>query len=123
MPSLLVVEDDRMLGEALVLLFRTEGYDVRYARDGADALDALASERPDLIVSDVMMPRLDGLELVASVRSRGWNTPIVLISANQALPGHPGVQFLPKPFDVDQLLDLVDEALREPNQRRDGTGD
>lgn len=120
MPSLLVVEDDRMLGEALVLLFRTEGYDVDYARDGVDALDVLKERRPDLVVSDVMMPRLDGHELVDAIRERGWDMPIVLISANQATPRHPGVRFLPKPFDVDRLLDLVDHALDEHTSGADG---
>jgi DNA-binding response OmpR family regulator len=119
---LLVVEDDRMLGEALVLLFRTEGYDVRYARDGVDALTAVDSEVPDVIVSDVMMPRLDGHELVASVRGRGFSTPIVLISANHAAPRHPGVSFLAKPFDVDRLLELVDEVMRAANHRNGAAG-
>lgn len=110
-PTVLLVEDDRSLGAALVSLFASEGYDVDYVQDGVCALDRVESNRPDVVVTDAMMPRLDGLGLVRSLRERGCTVPIVMISANNVDPKPTGVHFVAKPFDIDRLLTAVDEAM------------
>lgn len=110
-PLLLLVEDDPQLGEVLYSLFDGEGYTVRLASDGIHALAEISNHPPDVIVTDAVMPRLGGLGLIASLHSNGLHVPIILISANARDPQLEGVRFIPKPFEIDQLLDAVSSAL------------
>jgi two-component system OmpR family response regulator len=112
-PTLLLVEDDRSLGAALISLFSSEGYDVQYAEDGLFALAQVQECTPDVVVTDAMMPRLDGLQLIKLLREQGVRVPVILISANNVDPRQPGVRFLAKPFDVDRLLTVIHEAIME----------
>jgi DNA-binding response OmpR family regulator len=109
-PTVLLVEDDRTLGAALVSLFSGEGYEVDYAADGVVALEHIETYRPDIVVTDVMMPRLDGIGLVKSLRERGHQVPVIMISANNVNPQQPGVRFVAKPFDIECLLAAVHDA-------------
>ena len=68
---ILVVDDDRAVRESLRRSLSFNGYSVDLAQDGVEALDAIANERPDAVVLDVMMPRLDGLEVCRQLRSTG----------------------------------------------------
>jgi DNA-binding response OmpR family regulator len=108
-----LVEDDRSLGIALESLFSSEGYDVQCAEDGLFALARVSECKPDVVVTDAMMPRLDGLGLIELLRKQGVRVPIILISANNVDPRQPGVRFLAKPFDVDRLLTVIHEAILE----------
>jgi CheY-like chemotaxis protein len=109
--TVLVVDDEPAIREVIATLLEDEGYLVRHAKDGLEALDAISGDQIDLIVSDVVMPRLDGASLVRKLRGRGHLTPVVLMSAVYADVDLPGVRFVPKPFEIDRLLGTVASAL------------
>jgi CheY-like chemotaxis protein len=109
--TVLVVDDEPAIREVIATLLEDEGYLVRHAKDGLEALDAINGNRIDLIVSDVVMPRLDGASLVRKLRRGGHLTPVVLMSAVYADVDLPGVRFVPKPFEIDRLLGTVASAL------------
>jgi CheY-like chemotaxis protein len=117
--TVLVVEDEDSIREFLRSALESEGYFVVAAADGAEALDICQHVRPDLILLDLMMPRLDGLGFLHEFRRRSAtaDVPIYLMSAVRTAADHAqaaGVSgvFL-KPFDLDDLLDTVDRALRQ----------
>jgi CheY-like chemotaxis protein len=113
-PSILVVDDEPTIREILAAVLADEGYRVRTARDGQEALallDGPDGAAADLILSDVMMPRMTGVELVGRLRARGDSVPVVLMSANHAGDDLPGVRFLAKPFDLDDVSAAVRRAL------------
>jgi CheY-like chemotaxis protein len=102
----LVVDDERYIVDLLTDLLEDEGYRVLCASDGQAALEVLNHEQPDLIVADVMMPRVDGLRLLALIRERHGTLPVILMSA-AVTPQSDHVTFLRKPFDIDHLLGLI----------------
>jgi CheY-like chemotaxis protein len=117
MPQILVVEDDDAIRGLVTEVLRDDGYDVREATNGVEALDQLRLERPDLIVLDLMMPVMDGWAFVEECRRKPDcdDVPIVVTSASHDLPRTAerlrsfGVRTcLAKPFDVDGLLALVE---------------
>ena len=77
---ILIVEDDPRTSASVALYLRHAGYDVIEARDGVSALDAAASERPDLVVLDVMLPGADGFEVCRTLRQSG-STPVIMLTA------------------------------------------
>ena len=105
----LVVDDEPALVDILVEILTEAGYDVSRAGDGLTALAMVERERPALVLSDVQMPRLDGLGLAAHLRQR--SIPVVLMSAVRWPHQMTDVAFLAKPFDLDDLLATVDAAL------------
>ncbi len=109
----LIVDDERYIVDLLTDLLEEEGYSVKRAYDGVAALEAIDRQIPDLILADVMMPRLDGLALVGSLRERGLTIPIILMSA-AVTPRYSDVTFVPKPFDIDHVLHVIARALRRP---------
>jgi CheY-like chemotaxis protein len=109
--TILVVDDEPVIREVLAALFASEGYVVRTAADGQAALEAIATERPDLVLSDIAMPRLDGWGMVEGLRLIDASVPIILMSAAQRFRPAADVEFIAKPFDVDVLLALVERAL------------
>jgi DNA-binding response OmpR family regulator len=111
--SILVVDDDHVMVELLVALLDEEGYRVRYAFDGRDALHEIARIAPDLVLADVMMPEVDGLSLLRQVRQLGCVMPVVLMSAVSIEVDEPGTPFLRKPFDLDTLLAVVHDTLHD----------
>jgi DNA-binding response OmpR family regulator len=110
-PVVLVVDDERPIVDLLQDLLQDQGYEVRRAYDGMTALQLIEREQPDLVVTDVMMPRLDGLALFNEIRTRTPTLPVILMSA-AVTPRKIDATFVPKPFDIDTLLDLVDEKLQ-----------
>lgn len=117
MSTILVVEDEYAVAELLRDTLADEGYTVLVSADGRDALDTLDSQRVDLILSDVMMPRLDGRGLTRALRAdpRHRATPIILMSAGPGTgldPTRDGFDaFISKPFNLYELLTIVDELL------------
>lgn len=107
---ILVVDDERFIVSLLTEILEEEGYLVRVASDGEAALRLIESVRPDLVVADIMMPRLDGLTLASMLRSSSHPIPVILMSAAVTPRSH-GVSFIPKPFDIDVLLGVVGEVL------------
>jgi two-component system response regulator MprA len=112
-PTVLVVEDEPVIRELMAILLEDEGYAVRQAVDGLEALEMLEHRGVDLVLSDVKMPRLDGASLVNRLRSRGDAIPVVLMSAVYAEVDLPGVRFLRKPVNCEHLLTIIAAALRE----------
>lgn len=109
--TVLVVDDEPLIRGIVAELLEDEGYAVQCAGDGVEALAVVEAAAIDLVISDVVMPRLDGRALARRLRARQERLPIVLMSANRAESGIPGVTLVPKPFNLDQLLDAVDAAL------------
>jgi DNA-binding response OmpR family regulator len=113
--TVLVVDDEPTLRNLLADTFAEVGFHVRAAADGIEALSEAERERPDVVVSDVVMPGLDGAALADLMRERG--VPVILLSAVYDAVDLPGVSFLPKPFDLDELLDVVASVLETGHDR------
>jgi two-component system, OmpR family, response regulator MprA len=105
--SILIVDDDHDVADLLADLLDEEGYRVRCAFDDQAALREIEREAPDLVVVDVLMPHGDGLTLTNQMRARGIGIPVVLVSAVYADVDVPGVQFVPKPFDLDYIIQVI----------------
>src|SRR5215469_6636946 len=116
-PSVLLVEDDEDLGELLRELFLQVGWDVRLEHNGEAALRSLEHSRPDVMVTDCMMPQMGGFELLERVRSQPdlESLPVVLMSGADSMlegPAKSRQVTLRKPFDPEKLVDLVRRVLR-----------
>ncbi|MBA3906177.1 MAG: response regulator transcription factor [Pseudonocardiales bacterium] len=115
---ILVVDDDRAVRESLRRSLAFHGYDVELASDGQAALECVAGKRPDAMVLDVMMPRLDGLEVCRRLRSSGDGLPILVLTARDAVSDRvAGLDagaddYLPKPFALEELLARLRALLR-----------
>jgi DNA-binding response OmpR family regulator len=105
--SVLIVDDDSSVREFLAFVLMDEGFRVRTAGDGCDALTAVEQERPDVVLTDLMMPRMDGYELIARLRrERLVERGIIAMSAVLSAGGrdlHADLVFA-KPFDVDEMV-------------------
>ncbi len=117
-PKLLIVEDDPAVREALERALSFEGYDVETARDGGVALTALREDPRDLIVLDVMMPHVDGIEVCRRIRASGDNVPILMLTAKVTVGDRvEGLDagaddYVTKPFALDELLARIRALLR-----------
>ena len=110
-PPVLVVDDDPALATVLTDLLAEGGYRVRTAADGEAALRELDAAPPDLALLDAQLPELHGVTLAAGLRRARPGLPVVLVSGVEADPGLPGVPFVRKPFDADELLAAVAAAV------------
>jgi two-component system response regulator MprA len=115
---ILVVDDDRAVRESLRRSLSFNGYSVALAQDGVEALDLISTDRPDAVVLDVMMPRLDGLEVCRQLRSTGDDLPILVLTARDSVSERvAGLDagaddYLPKPFALEELLARMRALLR-----------
>lgn len=109
--TILVVDDEPPIVSLLTEILEDEGYLVRFAPDGRAALDEIEAQRPDLVVADVMMPRMDGLSLASHLQQQSPPLPVILMSA-AVTPRNQGISFINKPFDIDYLLYLIDSVLK-----------
>jgi CheY-like chemotaxis protein len=109
--TVLIADDDRALVAVLSEALAEEGYNVRIAYDGRMAIEAIQHASADLVIADIQMPRMSGLELHEAIRSRPRPVPVVLMSAWPALAAREDVVVLEKPFDLDQVLATVASAL------------
>ncbi len=128
--SILVVEDESSIASFVALYLKNAGYRVQTAGTGQDALDALSRERPDLIVLDLMLPDIDGIEVCRRVR-RGSDIPILMLTArDEDVDKIIGLEvgaddYLTKPFNPRELVARVKSILRravperrEPQERQ-----
>jgi DNA-binding response OmpR family regulator len=111
-----VVDDDPRAREAVARLVELEGYEAGVAADGEEASGLLGSWRPDLVVTDLNMPRLDGRGLLQRVKSLLPGTPVIVISARGAADGAmpeglDPIDFFAKPVSVDALLARIHDLL------------
>jgi DNA-binding response OmpR family regulator len=112
--TILLVEDDRDIADVFTELLASEGHDVSTVYDGRRAFEFLQTHSVDLLISDIRLPGMNGIDLAASIRDGGSVIPVILISAME--PGNriraiPNVVFLKKPVSLDTLLDAVAVAL------------
>lgn len=115
-----MVDDDPDILEALSEILEGEGFTIRQARNGLEALESLASDAPNLILLDLMMPVMDGWEFAAHLHRRSdWSSiPVIVLSADRNV----GVKardlgalgYLAKPFELNELLALVQSSLNGP---------
>ena len=128
MPRILIIEDERPMRTALEDVLSAEGHRVLSAADGAAGLDKALAEKPDLILLDVMMPKLDGFAVCAELRRLGVTTPVLLLTAKgQVSDRVNGLDagaddYLVKPFSMDELLARIRALLRRTNRRGKGIG-
>lgn len=116
--QVLVVDDEPAIQRLVSALFKTEGYEVRTARNGQEALDLLQDWQPDLIVLDLMMPVMDGrtFRAVQLQLDPATTIPLIVLTAHRtdqgAADGLGAAAVLTKPFEIDELLEAVDRSLR-----------
>jgi len=116
--SVLVVEDEGMVREMLAEALNLEGFDVRSAADGRDALTILERWRPEVILTDVNMPRMDGWAFREELRRRPdlADIPVIVLAAalwdRDRLAGLDAVELMPKPCDLDVLVGAVRRAAK-----------
>lgn len=109
----LVVDDDARTRTAVARLLTEEGYDATVAADGEEACGLLASLHPDLVLTDLNMPRLDGRALLARVKTLFPQTPVIVLSARGAaetgasVEGMGAAAYFAKPVQVDELLKRI----------------
>jgi two-component system nitrogen regulation response regulator GlnG len=113
-----VVDDDESVCWVLDRALRAENIGTRLFASPAELLARLPSEQPDLLITDVRMPGMDGLQLMQQIEQRGYEFPIIVMTAHadldSAVSAYSGgaFEYLPKPFDVDEAVALVARALR-----------
>lgn len=118
MPNILVAEDDIALNKLICKVLERDGHTVFSTRDGKEALDRLDNTHIDLIVTDIMMPKIDGYELVESIRSINRSMPVLFVTAkgtfNDKLRGFNlgADDYMVKPIDINELILRVTALLR-----------
>jgi len=118
-PRILIVDDEAAIRSLLATAFEKAGYEVRTAPDGPEALTLCDAESFDAVLSDVVMPRMNGHDLARWIAARHPHTRLVLMSGFdigcQNCPTAPHCQFLSKPFRLGEVLSLVGDALAQPS--------
>jgi DNA-binding response OmpR family regulator len=121
-PTILVVDDDPVIQKLLAVNFEMEGYRVVTAGDGVEGIERVHRDRPDLVLLDVMMPRMDGIEVVRSLKADKATAgiPVILLSAKaQSTDINGGLDagaddYVTKPFDPLELLEKVAALIGTP---------
>ena len=125
MVKILVVEDDRDLNRYAATCLRNNNYDVTVAYDGEEALSKIEESKFDLILTDIMMPKMDGFDLAESIRITDKTTPIIFMTAkddktSKMLGYQVGIDdYVTKPFDMDVLIMKICAILRRAKIEND----
>lgn len=120
--KVLVIEDEVDLNRSIVKLLKTQQYSVDAAYDGQEALDYIRVSQYDVIISDIMMPQLDGLGVLSYLRNHQIKTPVLMLTAKDSLEDKvTGLDagaddYLVKPFEFDELLARIRVMLRRNNR-------
>ena len=120
--KVLVIEDEVDLNRSIVKLLKTQQYSVDAAYDGQEALDYIRVSQYDVIISDIMMPKLDGLGVLRYLRNHQIKTPVLMLTAKDSLEDKvTGLDagaddYLVKPFEFDELLARIRVMLRRNNR-------
>ena len=115
--TILIVDDDTELSDGLRILLERKGYRVLQARDGQQGKSLIYQHRPDLVILDMMMPRMGGYPVLEHFRDKSDAPPIIMITANEgsrhkAYAEYLGVvDYIRKPFAMERLLEAVDRGL------------
>lgn len=124
MPRILVVEDERAIRSLIILTLRQDGHRIEEAEDGTTAWERLQTDPPDLLLLDLRLPRLGGIELLQRLQANGGlPCPVIVMTAYTLSPldRHvlDGLPLLRKPFDPEELMHLVRETVGvQRSQRR-----
>ena len=116
--KVLLVDDERALTNLVTMALRYEGWDVEVAHDGRDALAKFATVDPDILVLDIMLPDVDGLQILQRVRSKNANTPVLFLTARDSVSDRvTGLtagadDYLTKPFSLEELVVRLRGLLR-----------
>ena len=120
-PSILIIEDERGIVDFLEMGLRHEGFAVRHEADGAAGLRAFDEARPSLVILDLMLPGIDGIEVCRRIRARSA-TPVIMLTAREDLESRVNGfdagadDYVPKPFAFDELLARVRAVLRRAGE-------
>ena len=118
MQKVLIVEDDASMAVALRDGFASEGFEVGVVRDGESAIQAIGREAPDLVILDVMLPRLSGLDVCRRIRKRGNKVPVIMLTARgQEIDKVVGLRagaddYVTKPFSLMELMARAEAVMR-----------
>jgi len=127
-PTILVVDDEPSIGEVVSIYLQRAGYQVIVARDGQAALEALERQPPDLVVLDLMLPKVDGLEIARRLRAQG-DTPIIMLTAKREESDRiTGLEmgaddYVVKPFSPQELVSRVKAVLRRTRGSSPGSAE
>ena len=116
-PRILVADDEEGVRESLNLVL-SDDYEITFAMDGMDTLAKLGKERFDVVLLDIKMPKLDGLEVLKQLRGTSIHPPVLMLTAYQSVELAKeavklgALDYLPKPFERDQILAAVRGALQ-----------
>jgi DNA-binding NtrC family response regulator len=137
-PSVLVIDDEAGILDSLRILLKNEGYEPHVAQGGRAGVEQLEALRPDIILSDVRMPSVDGLQVLAAARAKDADTPVILMTAQATLQSamqavnEGAFYYIQKPFRNDELLAILrravehrrlrveNKSLKQEIKRRDG---
>ncbi len=125
-PHILVVDDDPKITSFLRRALVLEGYEVTVANGGTEALRFIAERVPDLLILDIMMPQMDGLEVCRRVRATGEDLPVLMLTAKDTIQDRVrgldtgADDYLVKPFALEELLARVRALLRRASGREEG---
>ncbi|MCE9533201.1 MAG: response regulator [Planctomycetes bacterium] len=117
---ILIVDDDHELIDGLRMLLEKQGYQIMQAHDGQQGKQMIYNQRPDLVILDMMMPRMGGYPVLEHFRGKSDAPPIIMITANEgsrhkAYAEYLGVvDYIRKPFAMDRLLEAVNKAFATP---------
>lgn len=120
--KILIIEDDRIISEGLTQAMKSEGYEVIVAMDGDTGLHKARSSQPDLLILDIMMPHMNGFEVITELRRSGDIVPVIILSARtDSKDKVRGLDlgaddYVAKPFDLDELLARVRRHLGRRDQ-------
>ena len=123
MQKVLIIEDEPDMVLGLKDNFEYEGYDVVVARDGREGLSRAVSERPDVILLDIMLPKMSGLDVCRELRNQGMDTPVIMLTARgQEIDKVIGLEmgaddYVTKPFSIKELLARVRAQLRRATRQ------
>ncbi|MBQ7538438.1 MAG: response regulator transcription factor [Treponema sp.] len=118
--NVLIVEDDKGISDFIISELEHEGFKTRLAETGRQALDMFESEEPDLVLLDVMLPELNGLEVLRRIRTKS-NVPVILETARgETIDKTTGLNagaddYIPKPFEIEELLARINALFRRIN--------
>lgn len=117
-PRILIADDEEGIRESLSLILEDD-YDLVFAANGQETLEALKKDAIALILLDIKMPKLDGIEVLKRIREKGITTPVVMLSAYQSVDLAKealklgACNYLPKPFERIRILDAVRDAIQD----------
>ncbi len=124
-PLILVIDDERSLVETLTVLLKREGFEIASALTGAEGLELFDERQPDLVLVDVRMPKMDGVEVLEAVRERSPATPVVLMTAQASLQSAiravnlGATHYVQKPFENEELVAILRRSLDFGEVRRE----